>query len=134
MNTGLVVILTLVAGIIGSTATLIAARSTSATARAKLVQEITASGRADQTAASVAHTDAQTALAAVSEKLAQASYAYADRLRADLDRAQQRHADELQAATVQISKLQQRVTDIQIELRLVRAQLQTALGGTNDNK
>lgn len=112
-----------IAALIASIATLIAQRSLASTARAKLVQEIDERRRADAAADKTAHTDAQTAMATISERLAQSSYAYADRLRVDLDRMRQVHADEMQAATTQIADLRQRVADQQEELQILRAKV-----------
>lgn len=70
-----------------------------------------------------AHTAAQAALAAVSEQLASSSYAYADRLRAELERQSQRHADEMLAAHQQIGELRRQIGELQREIDELRRQL-----------
>lgn len=128
MNPTLVTVLTAVALFVGAVASAVVARWTAATSRAKLVQDLDDRRRAERTAEMAAHTTAQAALAAVSEQLASSSYQYADRLRVELERLEQRHADEMVRASQQIDSLRMRVSDMQEEIHVLRGQLRDRQG------
>lgn len=123
------------ATMLGAIGTLLVSRVTARAARVKLIQEIDDRRRADRVAETAAHTTAQAALAAVSEQLALSSYQYADRLRLELDRLEQRHADEMlrhademSRASQKIESLQVRVAEMQREIEVLQGQVHPQRG------
>lgn len=82
----------------------------------------------DRAADTAAQTAAQTAMAAVSEKLAQTSFQYVDRLQIEMDRMRTQYAGEAQAAIATITELQLKVAALREELAVLRLQLFEATG------